>query len=229
MGIFDRLFRIGKANVNSTLDKLEDPVKMIDQILRELDEDIVTVTAAVTTQIAVEKRFERELNDAKDIVSKRDTQARQALAAGNEDLAREALTDKKRIDEKVVKLQASYDGAKQNSDKLRKQLQDMKDRVLEMKAQRGTLIAQAEAAKAQEKINKTMSGIGTEDLGATFAKMEEKILKMRDEAEAAQSLANESKDLDDKIEEMTKQTRNVEVDNELAALKAELDGNKADT
>ncbi len=64
MSILKRIFRIGKANVNSALDKLEDPVKMIDQILRELDSDIAKVTAAVTTQMAVEKRFERELKES---------------------------------------------------------------------------------------------------------------------------------------------------------------------
>ncbi|HIW34633.1 MAG TPA: PspA/IM30 family protein, partial [Candidatus Paenibacillus intestinavium] len=59
MSIFDRLFRIGKANVNAAIDKIEDPVKIIDQVLRELDEDVDIVTAAVTSQMAVEKRFER--------------------------------------------------------------------------------------------------------------------------------------------------------------------------
>ncbi|MEF2247692.1 MULTISPECIES: PspA/IM30 family protein [unclassified Paenibacillus] len=226
MGIFDRIFRIGKANVNSALDKMEDPVKMIDQILRELDEDVAKVTTAVTSQIAVEKRFERELNEAKEAVAKRDSQARQALSMGNEDLAREALGDKKRHEEKVAKLQVSYDGAKQSSDRLRTQLQEMKDRVQEMKSQRGTLIAQAEAAKAQERINQTMSGVGTDDAAASFAKMEEKILKMRDQAEAAQSLAEGNRDLDNKLEQMMRTTRDTEIDDELAALKAELNEKK---
>lgn len=227
MSVFKRIFRIGQANVNSALDKMEDPVKMIDQILRELDADVAKVTAAVTTQIAVEKRFERELKEAQDIVARRDQQARQALASGNEELAREALSDKKRHTEKRDSLQASYDHAKGNSDKLRKQLQEMKDKVQEMKTQRGTLIAQAEAAKAQQRINQTMSGIGSEDLGATFNKMEEKIKQMRDEADAAQELANEGKGLDDKFEEMLKSSKELEIDDELAALKAELETEKS--
>ncbi len=227
MSIFKRLFRVGQANVNAAIDKMEDPVKMIDQILRELDVDIAKVTAAVTTQIAVEKRFERELKEATEVVNKRDQQARQALAAGDEALAREALSDKKRHAEKCSSLQENYDRAKQNSDKLRKQLQEMKDKVQEMKTQKSALIAQAEAAKAQQRINKTMNGVGTEDLGATFAKMEEKIKQMRDEADAAQELSDEGKALDDKIDNMLKSTKEMEIDDELAALKAEMDGNKA--
>lgn len=226
MSIFDRLFRIGKANVNAAIDKIEDPVKIIDQVLRELDEDVDKVTAAVTSQMAVEKRFERELAEAEEVVARRDAQARQALAANNEDLAREALLDKKKQVEKRDKLQENYDRAKATADKLRAQLTELKSRVSEMKDQRSTLIAQAEAAKTQQKINKTMSGVGTNDVGATFNRMEEKIKRMHDEADAAYELANEDKSLDDKFAEALKDSRTTAVDDELAALKAELDANK---
>ncbi|MFD2117357.1 PspA/IM30 family protein [Paenibacillus yanchengensis] len=227
MSVFDRLFRIGKANVNHAIDKMEDPVKMIDQILREIDKDLEKVTAATTSQIAVEKRFERELNAAKEMAEKREQQAIQALSGGDEQLAREALTDKKRFDDKVSKIQASYDQAKASSDRLKQQLQDMKERVAEMKTQRSTLIAQAEAAKAQEKINQVMSNVGTEDLGAVFTKMEDKILKMRDQAEAAQTLANEGQELDRKMDQLLKETRDSAVEDELAKLKADLENNKS--
>lgn len=226
MSIFERLFRIGKANVNAAVDKLEDPVKIIDQVLRELDEDVEKVTAAVTSQMAVEKRFERELKEAEELVAKRDSQARQALVAGNEELAREALADKAKQVEKRDKVQESYDRAKATADKLREQLRDLKARVTDMKDQRSTLIAQAEAAKAQQKINSTMKGVGTNDVGATFNRMEEKIKKMHDEADAAFELANEDKSLDQKFEEQLKTSKSNAVDDELAALKAELNGNK---
>lgn len=226
MSIFQRLFRIGKANVNAAVDKLEDPVKIIDQVLRELDEDVEKVTAAVTSQMAVEKRFERELKEAEELVTKRESQARQALAAGNDDLAREALADKTKQVEKRDKLQESYDRAKATADKLRDQLRDLKNRVTEMKDQRSTLIAQAEAAKAQQKINSTMKGVGRNDVGATFSRMEEKIQKMHDEADAAFELANEDKSLDQKFDEQLKETKDNAIEDELAALKAELNGNK---
>jgi len=227
MSIFQRLFRVGKANVNAAIDKMEDPVKMIDQVLRELDEDIEKVTAAVTSQIAVEKRFERELGEATEIVAKRDQQARQALASGNESLAREALEDKKRHADKRDALQVNYDRAKATADKLRGQLKEMKTKVTEMKTQRSSLIAQAEAAKAQERINKTMSGVGVDNLGATFTRMEEKIKQMHDQADAAYELANEGKSLDDKFEQLDKDVKHSQVDDELAALKAELEGQKS--
>jgi len=223
MNIFKRAFRIGQANVNATLDKLEDPVKMIDQILRELDEDVSKVTAAVTTQMAVEKRFERELKEAEEMVEKRALQARAAVEKGEDELAKQALIEKTRYTEKRDMLQKNYDQAKANADKLRRQLSDMKSKVEEMKTQRSSLIAQAQAAKATQKVNETMAGIGNSDnLNATFTRMQEKINQMHDEANAAQELADEGASLDAKFAELEKSSKEMAIDDELAALKAEL-------
>mgnify|MGYP001279756642 CR=1 FL=1 len=222
MSIMKRIFRIGKANVNAALDKLEDPVKMIDQILRELDEDIAKMTAAVTSQMAVEKRFQRELEETEKIIAKRDEQARVAVERGEDELAREALIDKRRYTEKRDTLKASYEKAKENTERLRKQLDEMKSRVQDMKAKRSALIAQAEAAKATKKITQTMSGVGEENLAESFYKLEEKIQQIHDQALAAQELAESEKSLDRKFEEMLKKTADKDVEDELAQLKASL-------
>lgn len=227
MSFFRRLFRIGRAEAHAALDKLEDPVKMIEQILRELDADIAKVTAAVTTQMAVEKRFERELKETVETIEKRDQQARKALEMGDEELARQALQDKKRHVQKRDVLQANYDQAKATSEKLRKQLQDMKNKVEEMKVQKSTLIAQAQAAQARKKISQTMSGVGDSDLVASFERMEEKIKQMHDEANAAQELADEGKSIDEKFNEMLRLSGDSEVEDELAALKAEIQNKQA--
>lgn len=222
MSIFRRIFRIGKANVNSALDKLEDPVKMIDQILRELDQDIAKMTAAVTSQMAVEKRFERELQETEQIIARRDEQARVAVEQGDDNLAREALIDKKRHIEKRDALKVNYDKAKETAARLRKQLEDMKSRVQDMKTKRSALIAQAEAAKATKRITRTMSGVGNENLADSFSKMEEKIQQMHDEAQAAQELAESERSLDSKFEELMSKTTDKDVEDELAQLKASL-------
>ncbi|WP_223066940.1 PspA/IM30 family protein [Paenibacillus caui] len=222
MGFFERLKRIASANLNSALDNLEDPILMIDEVLRELDENIAKVTTAVTSQMAVEKRFERELTEADAMIEKRDAQARQALAQGEEELAREALIDKKRYIEKREELDANYQTAKASSGKLKEQLEDMKEKVQDMKLKRSTLVAQAEAAKASKTINETMSGVGDDNLSDTFAKLEDKILRFQDQASAAQELANEGQSLDDKFEKLAKQGKDHEIEDELAKLKAEL-------
>src|SRR5690606_20819772 len=96
------------------------------------------------------------------------------------------------------------------------------NKVDEMKAQKGALVAQAEAARATKKINQTMSGVGSDNLVDSFSRMEEKIQQMHDEAEAAQQLSDEGKSIDDKFDEMMKSSSDQDVDLELAALKAEM-------
>lgn len=226
MGIFERLRRLASANLNAALDQFEDPIKMIDEVLRELDENIAKATTAVTSQLAVEKRFERELAEADAMIEKRDYQARQAVARGEEELAREALTDKKRYAEKRESLNGHYVTAKTSSDKLREQLEDMKEKVQDLKMKRETLAAQAQAAKASKTISETMSGAGSAGLDDAFTRLEDKIMQIQDQASAAQELAEQGKSLDDKFEDLMKSGKEHDIDDELSKLKAELNLDK---
>mgnify|MGYP000350873285 CR=1 FL=1 len=97
MGLFKRIGDNIRANINSLLDRAEDPVKMLEQYLRDMEDDIVDAEAAVVKQAAVAKRFETQYREAVAMVEKREAQALQALEQEREDLARRALEDKKKI------------------------------------------------------------------------------------------------------------------------------------
>src|SRR5699024_5987956 len=107
------------SELNSMLDKAEDPVKMLDQFMRDMSGDIREVEAAVAKQIANEKMLKRKADDANAMVEKRQKQAEQALEAGNEDLARRALEDKKEHESTATTLNESWERAKNDSDVLR--------------------------------------------------------------------------------------------------------------
>jgi len=83
------------ASINDLLDKAEDPVKMLNQFLRDMEADISEAEVAVAKQIAVEKKFKQQYEESEEMVTKREEQALKALEQGNEDLARRALQDKK--------------------------------------------------------------------------------------------------------------------------------------
>jgi phage shock protein A len=225
LNFFRRLFKIGQANANAILDQWDDPIKMIDQILRELDEDIAKVTAAVTTQMAVEKRFECELQETIETIEKRDLQARRALEMGDENLARQALIDKKRHADKKAALQAGYDKAKAISIQLRKQLDEMKAKAEEMKTERSVLLAQSQAASAKKKFYRAMSGVGSGSLSANFMRLKEKVQQMHDEADAARELAEANKTLDEQFAELMRDSEKQSIEEELEALRAEIGKN----
>lgn len=219
MGIFKRLRDLTMASVNDLLDKAEDPVKMLNQFLRDMEEDIVEAESAVAKQIAIEKKFQQQYLEAEEMVAKRGEQAMKALEQGNEDLARRALQDKKEQQSRYDELKRQYDLAKMNADKLRDQLAEMKDEFTKMKNKRELLVARAEAAKAQKQINQAISGFGVDNGAKGFSRMEEKVLQLEAEAQASGEVVAKNRSLDDEFKELDK---NDGVDDELAALKAKL-------
>ncbi|MFD7524251.1 PspA/IM30 family protein [Paenibacillus chitinolyticus] len=219
MGIFKRLRDLTMASMNDLLDKAEDPVKMLNQFLRDMEQDIQEAEVAVAKQIAIEKKFKQQYEEAEEMVGKRTEQAMKALEQGNEDLARRALEDKKEHQTRFDEMKRQYDIAKTNADQLRNQLSDMKDEFSKMKNKKDLLIARAEAAKAQKHINQAMSGFGTDNAAKGFDRMSEKVLQLEAEAQASGELRSKGKSLDDELDQLGKSDG---VDDELAAMKAKL-------
>ncbi|MBD0380058.1 PspA/IM30 family protein [Paenibacillus sedimenti] len=219
MGIFKRLRDMTMASINDLLDKAEDPVKMLNQFLRDMEEDILEAESAVAKQIAIEKKFKQQYEESEEMVNKRTEQAMKALESGNEDLARRALQDKKEHQERFDELKRQYDVAKTNADQLRNQLSEMKDEFSKMKNKKDLLVARAETAKAQKQINQAMSGFGTDNAAKGFDRMSEKVLQMEAEAQASGEIRAKNRSLDDELDQLGKSDG---VDDELAALKAKL-------
>ncbi|RLL47856.1 PspA/IM30 family protein [Oceanobacillus piezotolerans] len=215
---FKRVKTVVSSELNSMLDKAEDPVKLLDQYMRDMAEDIREVEAAVAKQIANEKMLKRKANDALAMVQKRQEQAEKAVEAGNDDLARRALQDKKDHDTTAIALNESWERAKADADMLREKLDEMKKEYQEMSLKKDSLKARAESAKTRTKINRTMSSIGGDESKRGFERMEEKVLRYEAEAETSEDLSQASRTLDDEFEALEKN----DVDDELAALKAKL-------
>lgn len=219
MGLFKRLRDLTMASINDLLDKAEDPVKMLNQFLRDMEEDIQEAESAVAKQIAIEKKFKQQVEEAQEMVQKRTEQAMKALEQGNEDLARRALEDKKEHQARFDDMSQQHQVAKANADRLRDQLSEMRDEYNKMKNKKDLLVARAEAAKAQKSINQAMSGFNSDGAARGFDRMQEKVLQMEAEAQASGELRASNKSLDDELESLDKTGG---VDDELAALKAQL-------
>lgn len=216
--LFKRVKTVVDSELNSLLDKAEDPVKMLEQFMRDMESDIREAEAAVAKQIANEKMLQKKYEDAQKMVEKRDEQAIKAIEAGNDDLARRALEDKKIHSTTADTLKESYDRAKLDSDSVRKKLDEMKAEYYEMKLKKDSLKARAESAKTRTKMNRTLSGIGSDDSKHGFDRMEEKVLQYEAEAETSEDMRSSNKSLDDEF----KSLETNEVDDELAALKKKL-------
>ncbi|MGD6802363.1 PspA/IM30 family protein [Rossellomorea vietnamensis] len=217
--LFKRVKTVVGSELNAMLDKAEDPVKMLDQFMREMEADIRDAEAAVAKQIANEKMLQRKYEEADKMAEKRQQQAVKALEAGNDDLARRALEDKKTHSAQADTMRESYERAKGDADSLRKKLDEMKNEYNQMKLKKDSLKARAESAKTRTKMNRAMSSIGGDESRKGFDRMEEKVLQFEAEAETSEDMKSSNRSLDDELDALDKSNG---VDDELAALKKQL-------
>lgn len=225
MGIITKFKDIMAANFNALLEKCEDPEKMIDQYLRNLEEDLAKVKSETASVMADEKSAKRKLDECTAEIAKMGEYARKAVVSGNDEEAKAFLRKKADLTEQQAVLQGQYDLAVSNSQKMRQMHDKLEKDIASLKTRRDTLKAKVKLAETQKKLNELGSGI--ESAGnnmAAFSRMEDKVNKMLDEADAMAEL-NASAASDD-VESLTQKydadSKASEVDDELAALKAEM-------
>ena len=224
MGIIQRFKDIMSANINALLDKAEDPSKMIDQYLRNLESDLGKVKAETASIMAEEKRAKRELDECVAEVGKLQMYAEKAVAAGNDADARQFLIQKKALAEKQQALQQAYELTAENSQKMKAMHDKLIQDIATLNARRDAVKAKVAVAKTQQKVNEIGASINgaSRDLSA-FSRMEAKADKMLDEANAmaelnAASASTSVEDLKVKYDISSMS----DVDDELAALKAQM-------
>ena len=223
MGIIARFRDIMAANINALLDKAEDPEKMIDQLMRDLVDDLADVKKETAGIIATEKSAKREMDECTKEIADLTTYATKAVQAGNDDDARKFLSEKATLTSKLTGLTEAYNLAKQNADNMRAMHDKLVKDIEELESRREMIKGKMAVAKTQKKINEmTGSAISNaNDSIAAFERMEAKANKMLDEAEA---MAELNKGADTKIEDIKSKysAANDNIEAELAALKAGL-------
>lgn len=225
MGIMTRFKDIMSANINALLDKAEDPEKMIDQYLRNLESDFAKVKAETASVMAEEKSAKRKLEECDGEIAKMSEYAKKAVAAGNDNDARQFLTKKSELTQKREVLAKNLELAQANAEKMRQMHDKLESDISAMKSKREMLKAKVKVAETQRKINEMGAGLESAgDNAAAFDRMEEKVNRMLDEADAMGELNKPASGSD--IGELASKydTADTEsgVDDELAALKAEL-------
>ncbi len=218
MGIFSRMTDIFKANINDLLDKAEDPEKMIKQMVIEMEEAVNKATTAVGSAIANQKRLEKQYNENKKLAEDWQNKAVQAVNAGRDDLAAQALAKKTSYMNAATSLEPNVTEATKTAEAMKQQLSQLKAKLDEARVRQNTLIARHQAAKAKKQIAQAMSGVGGGAFG-NFDKFEKKIEDAEAEADAHVELSGQSTTLEDEFKQLN---TTATVDDELAALKAQL-------
>lgn len=226
-GILGRFKDIMSANINALLDKAEDPEKMIDQYLRNMERDLGAVKAETAAVMAEDSAMKRKVIECRDEIRKMEEYAKKALQAGNETDARLFLEKKESLKIKLESLQKSSETAAANALKMREMHDKLTEDIQKLNSRRDEIKAKVKMAKTTEKITSMTTVTRTGGSISAFEAMEEKANRMMDEADAMIELNSQAQD---DVDELAKKYDSVEssgvnsakIDEELEKMKKDL-------
>ena len=229
MGIFDRMGRVISSNVNTVLDRAEDPRKLLELNLSEMDEQLKHGQEEVIAAVAAEKQLKKKADELTEDQARWDKRAELALKSGDEALAREALKQKKRVTAEASAAETARAAQRDAALTMKAELERMREKFAEIKLRKGAIATRAVQAQA---------GSGSDGLGArggssafeNFRRMEEKIEGREAESSAMAEVdavlrdgTSSKEDLEAKFRrlegEVGKGAGSSDIDDELAALK----------
>ena len=230
-GMASRASLIVKSKISKLLNKAENPTETLDYSYEQMQQQLQNVKRGVADVVTAKKRLELQTQKSEQNVVKLETQARQAVAAGREDLARQALERKATAQQQLQDLDVQVQGLEAQQQKLVEAQQTLETRIESFRSQKEVLKAQYSAAEAQVRIGEAATGIGDHmaDTGLAIQRAKEKTEDLQARASAIDELtasgaledftAGDQTQLD---RELAQISSSAQVDDELAKLKAEV-------
>jgi phage shock protein A len=232
-GLGGRFSTVVKAKISKMLDRAEDPAETLDYSYQKQLEALQNVKKGIADVVTSKKRLQMQSDKLEQSVVKLDTQARQALAAGNEELARTALERKQGLQAELQSLDTQVAQLEDQQQKLTESEKKLRAKIEAFRTKKEVIKAQYSAAEAQVRISEAATGVGEQmaDVGLAMQRAVDKTENMKARADAVAELeaAGTFEDLtqlgdgDDEIDKQLKElTTGAQVDDELAKMKAEL-------
>ena len=219
MGVFTRISNMVKGKVNATLDDMENPIELLDQKIREMEESLNKAKLSSAQVLGNVHETEKKLELAKKESADYDEKVKLAMSKGNEDLAKRALQRKLDADKKVQSLTASYNQAKVSADALKKNLKSLEDEIQKTRSYRDEAAARSNNADASKQVNEILANVQTKKNSISLDDVERKIQRK----EAMASGLGDLKEVDDLDQEFESLEADVDLDAELAKYKTNSD------
>ncbi len=218
--LFERVVRVVKSYANALVTSAEDPEKILDQAVEDMQGDLIRLRQAAAEVTASEKRMQAKCAQAQTTADEWYRRAELALSKGDEELAREALSRRKAFQDNADMLRSQLDQQSKAVETIVGNMRVLEGKLAEAKMKKDTLKARAQSAKSARSINDMVAGLNTSSALGAFEKMEEKVLSLEAQAEAATLLSPAADGLESKFRELESSN----VDDDLAAMKAQLAG-----
>jgi phage shock protein A len=204
MGILDRIRTVLKSNINALISKAENPEKMLNQLMIDMNENLLEAKKQTAMSIADEKKLERQMLENKTQADDWEKKAMLAVKAGKDDLAKEALLRKQEYEGYAASFQKEFESQHTAVEQLKDALRQLQAKIEEAGRKKNLLIARAKRAEAQKQIQQTMGSLSGTSSFDTFDRMAQKVDQVEAEAEALTELGTVSADqkLEDKFKEL---------------------------
>ncbi|WP_303804320.1 PspA/IM30 family protein [Ruminococcus flavefaciens] len=230
MGIFARLSDLLKSNVNDLIDRAEDPEKMVKQVIIDMQTELTKATQNYGKAKASERLAEKKYLEAEKISADWEAKAKQALAKGDQELAKQALARKVKADEDVSNYKEMYESISDQTEAIGDQVEVLKSKLEEAKSRQAMLIARSQMADTKKNLAKASGSFDGNSSFEKFQRMEEKIERKEAEADAFSEIAGDALSGgsgDDLKDSFAKLESDAKVDAELQRLMAEMNGGAA--
>lgn len=217
MGIFKRMSNMIKGKINSTLDEMENPIELLDQKIKDMEEQLSKAKLNSAQVLGNVHEIEKKMNAAKNESVDYDSKVKLALSKNNEDLAKRALAKKVDADKKYESLVTTYNTSKAQADALKKNLRALEEELEKTRSYRDEAAARYSTAKASKKVNEVLANVETKTNSINIDNIERKIAR----EEAMANGLGELKNIDDFDSEF-EQLGDVDIDAELEKYKSGL-------
>ena len=217
MPIFEKIRRIFNSNINDLLDRVEDPEKILNQLLEDMQHELKEVKIQVAAAIRDANKFEAQYKENLESAEKWEKRAIVFIQNGDDARAKEALRRKRSADDMAAGFREQFEAQQESVSVLKDGLATLEQKIEEAKSKRALLIARQRRAEAERTIHQTVSGISDSSALNAFDRMQDQVLDTEAEAEALNEMRQPS--LEDEFDKLDKKD---EIDDELAKLKARL-------
>jgi phage shock protein A len=188
MGLFSRFKRAVKSNINDMISKAENPEKMLNQLILEMNEQLIESKKTVAAAIADEKRMERQMAMNREQDAEWERKAMLAVKAGHDDMAKEALLRKQEYDNTARQYQTQWQAQHESVEQLKSALRQLQQKIEEAQRKKNLLVARAKRAEAQKRMQQTMSSMADTSAFEVFDRMSEKVEQIEAEVDAMREI-----------------------------------------
>lgn len=231
MGLFRRLFKVGQSEAHSAVDKLENPIKMTEQGIRDMKKDLSKSLESLAEVKSMAIRSKKEFEQSKKAADSYENKAILILKKAEEGgisseeadrLAGEALVKKEQLMQDVARNEKEITLFDTNISKLDTSVSKLRSNISHYENELKTLKARSRVSEASKKINKSLAGVDSDSTIAMLEKMKDKVNQQESMAEAYGEISNESKTIDDELDAALGNTGNTDASSALEALKAKM-------